>query len=117
MSALIPALIELAIKRMRSGGGGGGGYRGGGGGGGGGYRGGYGRQPRPQQSPEEIANASAMKAASKEMIEDDGDMKEDWSAFTDYIKQATSFDPNMFRGIYSNPKGGGSRRVLENLTD
>lgn len=115
MSALIPALIELALKRMRSGGGGGGGgYRGGGGGG---YRGGYGRSPRPQQSPEEIANAAALKAASKEMIEDDGDMKEDWGAYEDYIKAANSFDPYMFRGLYSNPKGGGGRRALEDLTD
>lgn len=47
MSALIPALIKLALSgRGRGGGGGGGSSRGGYGGG----RGGYGRAPKPQKS-------------------------------------------------------------------
>lgn len=98
MAAVIPTIVSILMKARR----------GGGGGGGGGYRGGYGG--RPQQSPEEIANASAMKAASKEMIEAPGNPRGGMSpAVSAYIKAVTGFDPNSL--------GAPPQKALEGLLD
>lgn len=70
MSALIPALIKLAMSGRGRGGGGGGGYGGGGYGGGGG-RGGYGRAPKPQKSDWDWLEENASKQFNRPDEEDD----------------------------------------------
>jgi hypothetical protein len=96
MSALIPALIQLAMSRGRGGGGGGGGggSRGGGGGsrgGRGGYsRGGYGRGGGGRQPFDPQAHLD--KEASKDMMDDpfDTGMDRAQSQFWDGIFKAYS---------------------------
>lgn len=66
MSALIPALIELAINGFRRGGGGGGGYGGG-----------YGRSPKPQYTPEQKAMWGMDREAEKDLLGRRGDDNDD----------------------------------------
>lgn len=91
MSALIPALIQFAVSRMRRGGGGGGGYGGYGGGSRSGYRGGYrggygGRSPRPQMSQEEQSDKYWESAILKGSLWKGAD-SDDEKASDAYLKQ------------------------------
>jgi hypothetical protein len=112
----VTQLIVQLINRLKSGGGGGG-HRSYGGSGGrsyGGSRGGYGRSPRPQMSPEQMAEKAAQSYAFKEGL------KEDYGDIADYSKLSFPGIGDNSANLMALPDqlwgGGNPASVLKGLT-